>query len=100
MSKPKQKPGLVPAKAKDESIGLADQTNQKFYKMDNFFMLAWQLCDGVKSEEEVAKAFAKKIKEYVSKSKEMKKDSEVKEELLIEDGKKIVEQLKKFGLIE
>lgn len=100
MSKPKQKAGLVPAKTKDENIGLADQTNQKFYKMDNFFLLTWQLCDGSRTEEEIAKLFAKTIKDFVSKNKEMKKDAEVKEALLIEDGKKIVEQLKKFGLIE
>lgn len=90
---PNKKAGLIPAKNGDD-IGIADKTNQKFYKLDNAYFLTWQLCDGKRSIEDVSKEFARLV------SQNMKNKTDIDEKLLLEDIKKIVERLKKFGLLD
>ncbi|VVB74549.1 Uncharacterised protein [Candidatus Tiddalikarchaeum anstoanum] len=93
MANPKRVSRFVPAKNKD-SIGVADKENQKFYKLDNAYLIVWQLCDGTKNTEQITKEFIKVLNENI------KVPSKVDEKKLLIDVTKIVERLKKFGLVE
>ena len=91
---PKQVKGLVPAKNKDQ-IGLADKDKEKFYVLDHAFLNVWLLCNGEKSEDEIAEEFTKFLKENTK-----GKDAKIDDKLLKEDVKTIINKLKKYGLIE
>jgi len=91
--KPKKAKGLVPAR-NEEDLGLANEEDKKFYKLDMTFINIWNLCDGTKTEDDIAKEFLNIVKQNV------KKDFKIKEKEFIEDVKNILNRLRKFGLIE
>lgn len=91
--KPRKTKGLVPARNKDD-VGLANEEDKKFYKLDMTHMNIWNLCDGKSTEEEIAQEFLSIVKQNVKKGFKIKKIEFVK------DVKTILNKLRKYGLIE
>ena len=91
---PKQVKGLVPAK-NEEQIGLANPDEKKFFVLDNVYLSVWVLCNGERSEDQIAKEFIKVLKEN---SKGVK--AKIDEKLIAKNVKDIIKKLKKFCLIE
>lgn len=92
VNKPKKVDGLVPAKNGDK-VGVANKKEEKFFVLDSAYLNIWLLCDGNRSEEEIADAFMELIR---SKSE----DVSIKQDELLNNVKQVLKRLKKFGLIE
>jgi len=93
MFKPDKKKGLVPAK-NNEKIGVADQESMKFFELNESYLNIWLLCDGKKTEDEVAAEFYEYLKKNSPKSKKISKDK------IAAEAKEILKRLRKFNLIE
>ncbi|MBN1923575.1 MAG: PqqD family protein [Nanoarchaeota archaeon] len=91
---PKQVKGLVPAKNGDD-VGIANQEEKKFYKLDMLHLNVWLLCDGKKNEDEVAKELIKFLKEN---NPEL--ETKIDNKILTEDVKTIIKKLRKYCLVE
>ncbi len=89
----RQVKGLVPAK-NGEKIGIANPIDKKFFELNESYFLVWQLCDGKKSDDEVAKEFADYLEKNASKKKKFVKDK------IISEAKDIIKRLLKFNLLE
>jgi primase-polymerase (primpol)-like protein len=85
--------GLVPAK-NGEKIGVANPDNKKFFELNESYFLVWQLCDGKKSEDEVAEEFADYLEKNAAKKKKFDKAK------IIAEAKDIIKRLLKFNLLE
>ena len=88
----KKRGGLCPAK-NNEDIGIADEKEKKFYKLNQAYLDIWALCDGSLSEEEIA---TKYIDFLISNSKSKKID----QKKLRTEISQIIKKLRKFNLIE
>jgi hypothetical protein len=93
MFKPIKRKGLVPAK-NGEKIGVADQDSLKFFELNEAYLNVWLLCEGSKSEDEIAKDFCDYLIKNSPKSKKVNKDKIILEAL------EILKRLRKFNLIE
>jgi hypothetical protein len=93
MFKPVKRKGLVPAK-NNEKIGVADQDSLKFFELNEAYFNVWQLCDGKKTEDEIAKEFFEYLAENSKKSKKINNGK------IISEAKEILKRLRKFNLIE
>ncbi len=89
----RQVKGLVPAK-NGEKIGVANPVDKKFFELNESYFLVWQLCDGKKSEDEVAMEFADYLAKNSPKGKRIVKDK------IIAEAKDIIKRLLKFNLLE
>lgn len=92
--KPRQVKGLVPAKNEDK-IGVADQEKEKFYVLDPALLNIWLLCDGNRTEDEVAGDFIKFLKENTK-----SKNAKIDEKVIQDEVKILINKLRKYGLIE
>ncbi len=85
---PRQNKRLKPAKNGD-AIGLADEKEKKFFKLNNIYLQVWLLCDGKNNEV----AIRDKIYNMIG-------DKEIDKKELLKEIKDILHRLLKFGLIE
>ena len=92
--KPNKRKGLVPAKNND-LIGVADQESKKFFELNEAYLNVWLLCDGKKSEDDIAKEFI----DYLIKNAPKSKKKADKDKLAAE-AKDIIKRLMKFNLLE
>ncbi|MDD4353200.1 MAG: PqqD family peptide modification chaperone [Candidatus Nanoarchaeia archaeon] len=93
MFKPIKRKGLVPAK-NAEKIGVADKESEKFFELNEAYINVWLLCDGKKSEDEIAKEFCNLLIKNSAKSKKINSNK------ILLEAKEILKRLRKFNLIE
>lgn len=93
MNHPKRDNKLKPSRQGD-ALGLVNEEEKKFYKLNQAALDIWSFCDGKTSEKEIANNYYDIVK------KSVKKDFKINEKLFKSDILVIIEKLKKYGLVE
>ncbi len=87
----------IPAENKDEppKVGLFNEKEKKFYRLNEVALYIWDLCDGSHSIEDISKMLLDEVKKSSHPKAKTATLNEIKK-----DVEYIVERLKKFGLIK